>query len=108
MKLALPFLFFTALFSSALASIDESAAVRSADQRRIQATIAGDAAQLRELLSDDLVYAHSDGRLQTKAQLLTALANHQIKYISVEPEDVEYRPIAAGVAVLSGRARLVV
>ncbi len=109
MKPALYLLFFAALFSSAaIASVDESATVRRADQRRIQATITGNAAELSELLSDDLLYAYSDGRVQTKTQLIAALANHQLKYISVDPEDVKFQSVAGGVTVLSGRARVVV
>jgi hypothetical protein len=108
MKPALCLSLFVVLLSPAVASVDESAAVRRADQRRIQATITSNATELGDLLSDDLHYAYSDGRVQTKAQLIAALANHQLNYISVDPEDVKYQSIARGAAVLSGRARLVV
>ena len=107
MKPALRLLAFAILLSPTFASVDESA-VRHADQRRIQATISGDATELSELLSDDLLYAYSDGRVQTKAQFIAALASHQLKYVSADPEDVKYQSIASGAAVLSGRARLVV
>lgn len=91
------------------AEADDFAAVRRADQRRIVATIAGDTTGLGQLLADDLTYAHSDGRVQTKAQFLAAVGARKIKYLSVVPQDVAFQTIAPGAAVaLSGRARLVV
>lgn len=87
---------------------DAFAAVRQADERRLAATIAGDTAALAELLSEELRYAHSDGRVQTKAQFIAAVAGSRLKYLSVTPEDVVLQPIAPGAVAMHGRARLVV
>jgi len=46
--------------------------------------------------------------VQTKAQLIAALASHQLKYVAVDPQEVKFLSIASGAAALSGRARLVV
>lgn len=94
--------------SVAFGASSDEAAVRSADERRIQATISGRAEDLRELLSDELVYAQADGRVQTKAQLVAALPSSQLKYLSVEPSEEVFQSIAPHAATLSGRARLVV
>lgn len=97
------------LFSSlAFAANREETAVRAADERRIQATAVGNIAELEKLLSDELIYAHADGRVQTKAQYLTAIATNQTKYVAVEPQDVAFQLINDDAATLSGRARLTV
>ncbi len=91
------------------ADADDFAAVRVADQRRIVATIASDTAALAKVLSDDLHYAHSDGRVQTKPQFLSAVAAKRIKYLSVLPQDIAFQSIVPTAAVaMHGRARLVV
>lgn len=97
------------MFTSAvLGAGSDEAAVRAADDRRIQATISGRAADLQQLLSDDLAYAHADGRVQTKAQLMAALAGNRLKYLSVEPEAVAFQSVAPGAATLRGRSRFVI
>lgn len=97
------------LFSTlAFAASRDETAVRAADERRIQATVSGNIATLEKLLSDELMYAHADGRVQTKAQYVTALATNQTKYVSVEPQDVTFQSIDMDAATLSGRAKLTV
>ena len=100
---------FLAVFASGIAAhaADEFAAVRAADAERIAATIAGDVDQLGELLSADLRYAHSDGRVQTKPQFLAAVASNPVKYLSVVPRDVELQAIAPGAVTMTGRAEIV-
>ncbi|HVU25180.1 MAG TPA: nuclear transport factor 2 family protein [Opitutus sp.] len=87
---------------------DDFAAVRRADQQRIVATIAADTAKLGALLSDDLRYARADGQPQTKAELLAAVADSRIKYVSVVPQDLAFQAIVPGAVAMSGNARLVV
>ena len=48
------------------AAIDE---IKALENRRYRAMIAGDAAVLDELCSDDLIYTHSKGRLRRQAEL---------------------------------------
>lgn len=104
-----PFLLVLALISSSSpASEHELTAVRRADESRIQATITRDAAALGELLSDDLSYAHADGRVQSKAQLIAALANRSVTHLSVASEEVNVHAIAQGAAALNGLTRVVV
>jgi hypothetical protein len=97
------------LFSTlAFAANRDETAVRTADQRRIQATVGGNIAELGKLLSDELLYAHADGRVQSKAQYITAIATNQTKYVSVEPQDVTFQSVDTDAATLSGRAKLTV
>jgi len=82
--------------------------VRRADQRRILATISGDAKQLSDTLSNDLRYAQSDGLVLTKTQLLAAVAGNKTRYVAVHPEDVQFQTIAAGAVTMDGRTEIVV
>ncbi len=81
-------------------------AVGEADQQRLALTLAGDTAKLSDLLSDELHYAHPDGRVQTKAQLIAAVASNKVKYLSFVPYDVAYQSISAGAVAMNGCARL--
>ena len=83
---------------------DDFAAVKRADQRRIVATIAGDARQLGDLLSDALLYAQADGRLQSKAQLLAAVRSNTVHYLAVKPSELQFQAVAAGAVTMTGHA----
>src|SRR6266568_2023233 len=76
---------------------DPFAAVRRADTARIEATIANDASRLAPFLSDDLSYGHVDGRIQTKAQFITAVATSPVKYDGYDYLDTQLTEIAPGV-----------
>lgn len=107
MTSALRFLAFWILSASwaFAAGPDDFSAVARADQQRIAATIAGNTDQLSALLADDLHYAYSDGRVQTKAQFLAATASNPVKYLSVVPREVRFQRIAAGAVAMNGVAR---
>lgn len=101
-------LFLSVLLGGILRADDPAAfaAVRAADDRRIAATIAADIPTLSQLLSDDLHYANSDGRLQTKAQFLAAVKGSTARYVSVVPQNVKLQAIAVGAVAMSGRAQI--
>jgi hypothetical protein len=78
------------------------AAVRAADDERIAATTAGDRGRLSAVYSDELHYAHSNGRVDSKAsqiQGITTGANHY----SFEYKDRTFVPVAPGVVLMKGR-----
>ena len=79
--------------------------VRAADLRRISALIHADRAALEAVLADEVIYGHSDGRLQTKAELLAALASGGVTYQSYDGPPPTVR-IQETVALLSGVAEL--
>jgi len=79
--------------------------VRAADLRRISALIHADRAALEAVLADEVTYGHSDGRLQTKAELLTAITAGAVTYQSYDGPPPAVR-IQETVALLSGIAEL--
>ena len=83
------------------------ARVLGAHARRFAAMTAGDLPRLAVLLSDDLVYVHSDGGSETREQFLDALRRGDLKYRVIEPSDTVVRTHGAA-AVVTGRARMVV
>jgi len=79
------------------------AALTAADDARLVATKAGDAARLGTLLSDDLHYAHSNGKLDTKASLIAALSSRTSVYESFDYKERKFTLVGAGLATMTGR-----
>jgi ketosteroid isomerase-like protein len=78
-------------------------AVRAADAKRIQATVASDLQALEKLLGDDLTYTHSSGVMEGKAQILDKLRSGATRYHTIVPSDVQVR-VYGDAAVMTGRA----
>jgi ketosteroid isomerase-like protein len=77
------------------------------ENRRVQSLTGEDFVQLDRLLSDDLTYTHSNGRAQSKAELLAALRSREIAYVAMNHEDVRVG-LYGDTAVLTGRSQLTV
>lgn len=93
-----------ALFATA-ASPDSAAvaAVRRADEARTAAMMAGDAKALAAVFSDQLVFAHSDGRVEGKRDYVAALLAGDTAYVGVRTSEVQTLQPAPDVVVLIGR-----
>ena len=68
---------------------------------RFQAMIENDFTALESILSGDLTYTHTTGRVETKAEFLASLQSQGISYHPIEPADVQVR-IRDGTAVITG------
>lgn len=79
-------------FGAAPRDADDEQVLKT-DEKRIHALINNDAQALAEQLSDDLVYGHSDGRVQSKEQLLAALASNRMQYRSVKYVNRDLKPL---------------
>jgi ketosteroid isomerase-like protein len=75
------------------------------DRKRMQAMAAKDVATLEAVLADDLVYAHSSARLDTKRSLIDAMMSGATVYTGIEPSDVKAQDLGDAV-VLTGIARI--
>lgn len=96
-----------ALFTLRLAAAADDAtisAVRAADDARIAGSIAADPARLDAAYSDDLRYAHSSGKIDTKASYLHALTSGATKYFSIRYDDRNFKLVAPGVVLMTGHA----
>ncbi|MGD0102762.1 MAG: nuclear transport factor 2 family protein [Rhodopila sp.] len=75
------------------------------DRQRMTAMAEKDVAALTRLLSDDLIYTHSNARLDTKQSLIGAMESGSTVYTSVEPSDVVAQDLGDAV-VLTGVAAI--
>jgi len=83
-----------------------SSAILGAEHDRFTATVSGDFAALDTLLADDLLYTHTDGLTQTKAQFLETLRSQSLVYLSITPAGVQVLPLADGGGVITGRSHM--
>ncbi len=100
--LRITLLVFVALAPNAVFAdpVDE---VRAAQAVRIKATINADVEELDKCYADDLVYAHSDGRVDDRDVLLAGIASGRVDYQKIEIVDQGIR-VYDGVAVITGSA----
>ncbi len=105
--IALISLVLMACFATRVQSAPDDVAeeVKKVEQRRVEALTSRDYAALEKLLGDDLTYTHSNGRFQTKPQLLASLRSGDLEYRLMQHADVQVRPYG-DTAVMTGRSRL--
>ena len=89
-------------FKTETGNSDVIEAVKRSEERRLNAMRANDAATLKELLADDLVYVFSTGFVENKTGYLAALERGTTKYEDdLHIRDVEIRAFSEN-AVLTG------
>ena len=95
----------TAAAAAAQAPADGLGATHAA---RFAAMVAGDVEALEGMLADDLTYAHSDGRVESKEQFLASLAGGDLAYLAIasEGESVIRRYGGGEVGVITGPVRV--
>ncbi|HRE80634.1 MAG TPA: nuclear transport factor 2 family protein [Opitutaceae bacterium] len=81
-------------------------AVLQADQERLQAMMAGDAAALGKVLSDTLLFVHSDGRIESKADYVKNMLAGDTEYVNVRTEEVRTMEPSPGVVILIGGQKM--
>lgn len=97
-------LLFAAGSSTLSATPSEACAVViGAERARGNALINGDLTTLEDLLSDDLLYTHSNGRRQTKQDVLDDLKSGKAIYTEFRLSDLEPRQVDDNVVVVNGR-----
>ena len=77
------------------------AAVR-ADNARLRVMMAGDGKALAELMSDQLRFVHSDGRVESKADYVKNMMAGDTAYADAKTSEVETMQIAPDVVVVLG------
>jgi ketosteroid isomerase-like protein len=83
----------------------ESETVKALELKRFEAMEKNDLAALGELLSDELVYAHSSGAVDGKGPYLEALKTGKTRYKRMVADQLNVR-IFGDTAVINGRARV--
>jgi hypothetical protein len=108
MQKLLSFLPLIALVASPLAAMADSDVdgARRADDARVAAIVSGDPAKMDAVFSPDLIYTHSTGRINHKADLIKAIAGQGLHYLSIDYEARNFRAVAPGIVLVSGRCRI--
>jgi hypothetical protein len=98
-RFSIPYFVLLLLAAPAFASVEDD--IRSIDTRRVTALLKGD----RATLETDLTYGHTDGRIDTKQMLLSALESGRATYRNYEGSPPKVR-IQGDTALLNGAAEL--
>ena len=81
---------------------DLLAQMQGLENRRIRLTLSGDFDALADVLSDNLLYGHSTGTLDSKTSMLKLLREGTVEYVSIESALDAVTPLASDVVVVSG------
>ena len=90
------------LLSAARGAESAVAAVLRADEARLAAMMAGDGAALGRLMSEELAFVHSDGRIESKADYVKNLLAGDTAYADAKTSGVRTMVPAPGVVILIG------
>lgn len=74
----------------------------AADDRRMAAILKADPEELRACLSEDLVYVHGNGLVETRDQYIGKLVSGKRKYLTYDPVERQVRTFGE-VTVFTGR-----
>jgi len=80
----------------------EIAAARAADDLRVAALLAGNAAGLEAVLSNEFRYVHSSGHADNKASYLENIASRKTVYVGYDYQARNFQACATGVVLMTG------
>jgi len=103
MKTLLPLLLALLLPFAAAAEDPKVTALTAVDDARVAAMLKPSKPTLDTVLSDYLRYAHSNGKVDTKASLTGSLLGGEAKYVSYKYSERSFKFPAPDVAVMAGR-----
>ena len=103
MKTLLPLLLAFLCSSLCAAEDPKVTALTAVDDVRVAAMLKPSKATLDTVLSDDLRYAHSNGKVDTKASLTASLLVGDAKYVSYKYTERTFKFPAPDVALMAGR-----
>ncbi len=90
--------------AAALAAVEDE--VKAAEMQWAAAAKSADAAKLRTLLSNDLVYTHSSGVIDDKSSYLAKLTSSRQKYDGIEHTNMKVKVYNGDAAVVTARVRM--
>ncbi len=84
---------------------EAEAMVHQLENRRIQAMTKLDVAALDSIFADDLTYTHTNGRVDSKQQLLATLQSGELKYEAIDFLETKLR-VYGETAIVTGSASM--
>jgi uncharacterized protein (TIGR02246 family) len=83
-------------------------AVEAVERARFQAFVAGDAAAMRPLLADDLLYCHSSGVCQNREEMVGAITSKSTVYRKMDLLAIRPRVLGPDAVMINGKVDAVV
>ena len=88
------FLLFVILVSSAAFAFSQAPGkleqeIMQLEQERVDAVVKGDTAKLEQMFADELVYTHSNARVESKSDFLNSVKTGSIKYEAMKHSNVK-------------------
>lgn len=108
-RLVLTFVF-TAALSFAASTADKKSIegeIARLDARRVEALLKNDVQTLERIFSDDLVYIHSAGKIDSKQPYLASLTSGNLIYVSLTYDPpARVSVMGSDTAIITGRANI--
>jgi ketosteroid isomerase-like protein len=82
---------------------DPAREVQQIEEHRINSLLHNDIASLERVLSEELTYAHSTGKVEHKGEFLSMLASGKLRYKDFRCSDLQIR-VYGNAAVVTGKA----
>ena len=79
-------------------------AIRGLERDRFRAMVEGNGQQLDALLSDNVIYVHTNGKRESKQQFIDAITAGRRRYRQIEVQSQDVLPVGSETCVVSGRA----
>ncbi len=76
--------------------------IQNLEIERCKAMVQKEVNVLNKLLGEDLIYGHSSGKLDTKAEFISLMTAGSLTYLAIEPRLDRIVPLAPGTFVASG------
>jgi hypothetical protein len=79
-------------------------AIRGLERDRFRAMVEGNGQQLDALLSDSVIYVHTNGKRESKRQFIDAITTGRRRYRQIEVQSQDVLPVGRETCVVAGRA----
>ena len=79
-------------------------AIRGLERDRFRAMVEGNGPQLDALLSDSVIYVHTNGKRESKQQFIDAITAGRRRYRQIEVQSQDVMPVGRETCVVTGRA----
>ncbi|MEX3930548.1 nuclear transport factor 2 family protein [Paraburkholderia phymatum] len=79
-------------------------AIRGLERDRFRAMVEGNGQQLDALLSDNVIYVHTNGKRESKQQFIDAITGGRRRYRQIEIQSQDVLPVGRETCVVTGRA----
>jgi chaperonin GroEL (HSP60 family) len=81
-------------------------AINALELQRFEAQVKKDYVALDKILSNDLIYTHSSGKVDSKESYIQSIKDGKSVYESIESEEMKTKVLGGHTAIISGTCRI--